>query len=146
MKVDGSYTFSASREVVWAKLLDPKVLAACIPGCRELSALGPDRYSVVLTVGVGAITGAYTGEVALTDLDRPNSFKMLVQGKGAGGAIRGEALVRLGERDGKTEVTVEGDSQVSGLLARVGQRLLGGVSKMLLGQFFEGLKANIEGG
>lgn len=145
MKVDGSYTFSASREDVWAKLLDPKVLAACIPGCRELNALGPDRYGIVLTVGVGAITGTYAGEVALTDMVPPNSLKMLVQGKGPGGTIKGEAVVRLVERDGKTEVTVEGDSQVSGLLARVGQRLLGGVSQMLLGQFFEGLKANVEG-
>ena len=50
--------------------------------------------------------------------------------------MRGSAVMELSEVEGGTKVTYAADVQVGGLIAGVGQRLLGGVSKMMLDQFF----------
>ena len=43
MKIEGSYTFKAPRQKVWDVLLDPKMIAQCMPGCEGLKEIGPDH-------------------------------------------------------------------------------------------------------
>jgi len=50
--------------------------------------------------------------------------------------IKGDGTVRLTETDGVTHIQVNGNAQVSGTIARVGQRLITGAAKSLLGRFF----------
>lgn len=90
-----------------------------------------------MNVGIGAVRGKYQATVDLSEVSSPESFRMTVQGKGSAGTIKGEGLVKLTEIEGATEVEVDGQVQVSGVIARVGQRLLSGVSKSLLGRFFD---------
>ena len=146
MKVQGTYSFKAKSERVWASLLSPEVLAQCIPGCQALNAVGGDKYEIDLKVGLGAISGTYSGTVALADQEEHSSFKMLVHGKGGGTTIQGEGLIRLNDNEAGTEVTVDGDARVTGVIARVGQRLLGSVAKSLMDQFFTCMKAKVEAG
>ena len=40
MLMSGEQQFAAPRETVWAKLNDPEVLKACIPGCETLEVIG----------------------------------------------------------------------------------------------------------
>jgi carbon monoxide dehydrogenase subunit G len=61
---------------------------------------------------------------------------MAVEGSGGPGFVRGEAAISLVETPGGTRVDYTADVQVGGLIAGVGQRLLGGVSKMMTDQFF----------
>ena len=68
MKISGSNTLAASPEQVWAAIMDPAVLARCIPGCESLTPTGPHSHSMRVTAGVAAIKGTYDGQVALTDL------------------------------------------------------------------------------
>ena len=144
MRVDGTYTFEADRDRVWKRLLDPDLLATCIPGCQELNTIGEGQYELVLKVGLGAISGVYSGTVTLTDIVEPSSYKMVVTGKGAGGTIKGEGSLALRDEDGEAVVEVAGEAQVSGLIARVGQRLLGSASKSLMNQFFGCMREKVE--
>ena len=146
MKVQGAYNFKAKGDRVWASLMSPDVLAQCIPGCQALAGVGGDKYEIDLKVGLGAISGTYSGTVALADKEEHSSFKMLVYGKGGGTTIQGEGLIRLNDNGAGTEVTVEGDAQITGVIARVGQRLLGSVAKTLIDQFFNCMKAKVETG
>ena len=74
----------------------------------------------------------------------PNrSYKLVVEGTGATGFVRGQSIVTLNEEAGKTLVDVAGDVQIGGAIARVGQRLLSGVSKMMMDRFFECLRSKI---
>ena len=98
-----------------------------------------------MKVGIGAVRGTYTGEVSLTDIDEPSSFRMTVSGKGRGGSVRGDGLLKFADSGDGTELIVEGDAQVTGVIARVGQRLLGGASKTLMDRFFGCLKSRLEG-
>ncbi|MGE3909408.1 MAG: CoxG family protein [Chloroflexota bacterium] len=143
MKVEGNYTFDAPRDRVWSVLLDPEALRACVPGLESLTETEPNTYEANLKVGVAAIRGSYKGNIKLSDLQEPSSYKMLVEGKGGAGFVRGVAEIELVDQGGSTQVIVKGDGNVGGTVAGVGQRMLGGVAKMLMGQFFDCLKKQL---
>jgi carbon monoxide dehydrogenase subunit G len=136
MKIEGTREIPAPRDKVWAAFLDPAVLSKAIPGCDALEEVGPGEYKAVMKIGVGAIKGTFEGKVRLTDLQPPDRYRMLVEGKGGPGFVRGEATMSLSDAAEGTQVAYDADVQVGGLIASVGQRMLGGVSKMMLDQFF----------
>ena len=144
MRIEGSYSLKAPRESVWEAFLTPEVLAGCIPGCQRLELEGEDTYTGEVRVGIGAISGTYTGKVRIADKRYPESFRLLGEGRGTGGSAKGEGSVRLVEGNGVTELKFAGDAQISGVVARVGQRLMDSAAKMLMNQFFECIKAKIE--
>ena len=143
MKIEGTYEFAAPRERVWSRLLDPAALRECIPGCEALDPIGPDRWTARLLVGAGPVRGRYSGSVAVTDRAEPDSYTLEVEGKGAPGFVKGTARVTLTAAGEVTRVDVAADGQVGGTVAAVGQRMLSGVAKMLMGQFFECLRARL---
>jgi hypothetical protein len=143
VKVEGSYTFDAPRDRVWTVLMNPEALKACVPGLETLTATGENTYEANLKVGVAMIKGSYKGNISLTDLNEPSSYKMNVDGKGGSGFVRGVAAIELVDAGDKTELKVMGDGNVGGTVAGVGQRMLGGVAKMLMGQFFDCLKKQL---
>jgi carbon monoxide dehydrogenase subunit G len=57
--------------------------------------------------------------------------------------VKGVASIELAEQGEQTVLNVVGDGNVGGPVAGVGQRMLGGVAKMLMGQFFECLKKQL---
>ena len=136
MKIEGSADIPAPREKVWAAFLDPNVLAQALPGCERLEAIGPNEYKATMKVGVAAIKGTFEGKVKLSDLEPPNRYRMAVEGSGGPGFVRGDAGMQMSDVDGGTKVSYDADVQVGGLIASVGQRMLGGVTKMMLDQFF----------
>jgi uncharacterized protein len=136
MKIEGANDIPAPREHVWAAFLDPDTLARALPGCEGLEAVGPGEYKAKMKIGVGAIKGTFEGKVRLFDLEPPTRYRMALEGSGGPGFVRGEAGMELSDADGSTRVSYSADVQVGGLIASVGQRMLGGVSKMMLEQFF----------
>ena len=136
MKLEGTYEVPAPRKKVWDAFQDPKVLKKAIPGCEKLEAIGPDEYKATMKVGVGGVKGTFEGKVKLSDKQAPDSYKMNVEGAGGPGFIRGETIITLTDQDGGTRVSYTADLQVGGLIASVGQRMLGGVSKMMADKFF----------
>ena len=143
MNVTGSYTFDAPAQQVWDLLLDTEAVAACVPGCESLEPIGEHKYRAALTMGIAAVTGRYEGTVEMADLVPPSSYRLIVQGRGKPGMVNGGTTITLTETDGTTTVAIDGTVQVAGTIARVGQRLLGGVSKMMMDRFFNCLKARL---
>lgn len=143
MDISGSYTFNASADRVWDVLMDPALLASCIPGCERFEPAGDDRYTVTLTVGLAAITGTYTGTVVLVDKVPRSSYRLIVEGQGRPGFVKGSSSIALRADGATTVVDVTGTVQTGGPIARVGQRLIGGVAKMMLDRFFACLQAKV---
>jgi len=127
-------------------MLSPDALKDCVPGCESLDASGTDEYQVTLKVGVAAIRGTYKGKISIVEKDEPNSYRLKVEGRGGPGFVRGEAVITLQEAGEQTTVSVDADGNVGGTVAGVGQRMLGGVAKMLMDQFFNCLKARAGAG
>lgn len=136
MKIEGSHDIQAPRAKVWDAFLNPEQLRQAIPGCEKLEAIGPDEFRATMKVGVAAVKGTFEGKVKLTEKAPPNSYRMAVEGSGSPGFVRGDTVITLTDIDGGTRVAYSADVQVGGLIAGVGQRMLGGVSKMLADQFF----------
>ncbi len=144
MKVEGVYTFPAQPQQVWDLLLDPESLRTCIPGVESLTETSPDHWDAVLKVGVAAIKGTYKSKVAIAQKNPPEDYTLQVEGSGGPGFVKGSAKIILAPEGEGTRVRVEGDGQVGGMLAGVGQRMLPGVAKMLMNQFFECLIARLK--
>ncbi|QIM21578.1 carbon monoxide dehydrogenase subunit G [Phycicoccus sp. HDW14] len=147
MKITGTSTLDAAPDAVWRAILDPAVLARCIPGCEALTTVGEDRYAMTVTAGVAAIKGTYTGEVALTDMEKPSALRLKANGAGGPGTIDADVRVHLTPSGaGGTDLAYEADATVGGTIGGVGQRMLAGVTRKMAGQFFSALDADIAGG
>jgi carbon monoxide dehydrogenase subunit G len=136
MKLEGAYEIPVPRQKVWDAFLDPETLRQAIPGCEKLEAVGGGEYKATMKIGVAAVKGTFEGKVRLSDLKAPESYRMAVEGSGGPGFVRGDTVITLSEAGAGTKVSYSADVQVGGLIAGVGQRMLGGVSKMMADQFF----------
>ncbi|ALG74111.1 carbon monoxide dehydrogenase [Azospirillum thiophilum] len=142
---EGSRDVPATPEQVWAILLDPKELAALLPGCEALDLVGPNAYRAEVVVGIGPVRGRYTAEVALSDLDPPNALTLTGSGTSALGSGSGTGHVTLERTATGTRVTYRYGASVGGKVAAVGGRMLDSASRLLIGQFFEKLVARAGG-
>jgi carbon monoxide dehydrogenase subunit G len=137
MAMSGEYQLAATPEAVWAKLNDPAVLKACIPGCDSLEVVGENEFLAVATNKIGPVKATFKGRVKLTDLDPPHGYKISGQGEGGvAGFAKGGASVKLAPKDGGTVLSYEVEAQIGGKLAQLGQRLVNGAAKKLADDFF----------
>jgi len=121
---------------------DPEVLARAIPGCESLEKVGPDEYRMKMKMALASLSGAFEGKVRITEQTPPNSFRLVVEGTGRIGFVKGDGLLKLSPAEaGGTEVAYEGDAQVGGTIAAVGQRLIDGTAKTMIKKFFDKLAA-----
>lgn len=139
MKISGSYLVPASPERTYQLLQDPVVLAKCMPGTDHLDKLAEDQYEMKMKMAIASIGGLFTGKIRLADQNPPTSFRLVVEGTGKIGFLKGEGLLNLAPQGESTEVAFDGDVQVGGTIASVGQRLLDTTSKMIIKKFFEKL-------
>ena len=143
MEITGTYKFAGTQQHVWTLLMDPEAIKSCLPGCTELRPIGENRYHAEMTIGVAAVTGTFTSTVTLTDLQPPHSYRLSVDATGKPGFARGSAIVVLRATTSGTEVEVIATSEVGGLIARVGQRLIDGVARMTMDKFFGCLTSRV---
>ena len=139
MKISGSYTLPLPPERAYQMMQDPEVLARAIPGCQGLEKMGEGEYHLKMKMMLAGLSGAFEGSVRITDQNPPSSFRLVVAGSGRIGFVEGDGLLKLSAADGGTEVSYEGDAQVGGTIASVGQRLIDGTAKMMIKKFFEKL-------
>jgi len=141
VKLEGTHQLEASRERVYQSLVNPEVLQRCIPGCERLERTGENSFSAIIRAGVGSIKGLFDGNVRLEDLREPEHFRIVVEGKGAPGFLKGSGDLDLKQEANITTVNYTGDIQVGGTIASVGQRMIQGTAKMMAAQFFTCLGA-----
>ena len=143
MKIEGSYMFNAPRQRVWDLLLDPKIMAQCMPGCEAMNEVAPDRYETVMKVGVASVKGTYKGKVAIKDKQPPAHYVLSGEGSGGPGFMQGDVVIDLQESNGQTKLIYSTEPKIGGLIASVGQRMLNGVAKLMADQFFKKVESFI---
>jgi carbon monoxide dehydrogenase subunit G len=142
VKISGSYTLPVAPERAYQVLQDPAILAQAMPGCESLEKIGPDEYRMKMKVLLAALSGQFEGKVRISDQSPPSSFRLIVEGSGRIGFLKGDGLLRLSRAETSTAgtlVSYEGDTQVGGTMAAVGQRLIDGTAKMMIKRFFDKL-------
>ena len=140
MKLEGDYIFDGPREAVWELVRDPEVLATALPGTQSLEQISENEYAGKMHVRIGPVSGVFDGKIVVSDEVPPESCTLAVNGRGAPGHAHGTGHVQLFEQDnGKTLMEYQGDMQVGGRLANVGQRLIDSASKSMINQGLESL-------
>jgi carbon monoxide dehydrogenase subunit G len=144
LKVGGAYPLPGPRERVYTLLLEPEVLCRCMPGCKHLERTAENEYAIKMNVAISSISGLFDGTVRVADLQQPESFRLVVDGCGRAGFVKGDGVLSLSDSGGATEVRYDGEIQAGGLIAGVGQRLLETTARMLIKRFFDRLGEEVE--
>lgn len=145
MKLQGEYIFDGPREEVWEIVRDPEVLATALPGTQSLELVGENEYAGKMNVRIGPVAGVFAGKIVVSDEVPPESCTLEVEGKGAPGFGSGTGHVQLIElEEGQTLLKYEGDMQVGGKIASVGQRLIDTASKSMISQGLESLNNSLK--
>jgi uncharacterized protein len=138
MEIKGAYKIAASREKVWAALNDAAILRKCLPGCEKLEKESDTSFSATVKTKIGPVSARFAGAVTLEDLDPPNGYRIVGEGKGGvAGFAKGAAKVTLSDDGGATVLAYDADAKVGGKLAQIGSRLVAGTVRKLTDEFFK---------
>lgn len=141
MKIEHTYTFKGvSRETLWQTIQDQDVLRRALPGCKVFEEVEENVYHTVLSINIGPIKGEFTAEVRQVEMNEPEFYRLLVHVKGKPGEIEANAAMHMADSDNGAILTCDADVEVTGLLASIGQRIIGGVAKVVMGQFFKDIE------
>jgi carbon monoxide dehydrogenase subunit G len=146
MELQGTHQFKAPLSDVWAALLDPTVLAKALPGGDQLEQVGENDYKAAMNVRVGPVQGRFEGKVTLSDVVQFESYRMKVSGTGSAGFLNGEGSLALQANDEGTLLTYNGDVQIGGRIAAVGQRLVDSTAKSIIRQGLKTLDDQLQNG
>ena len=156
MKLNGTHTIGAPPERAFELLIDPDVLMRCIHGCENITHKGEEVYDMTISAGIGPIRGTYTGTVAISDLQPPTCYTMAADIKGPTGFVKGQGIITLASKDGEdkendkegrgdsSQITFDGDVQIGGPLAAVGQRLHLSIARLMIRQLFGAMDAEAQ--
>jgi carbon monoxide dehydrogenase subunit G len=145
MKIEGEYLFDGPRQAVWEIVRDPDVLATALPGTQSLEQVAENEYQGEMQVRIGPVGGLFSGRVLISDEVPPESLTMTVEGRGKPGFVKGTGSMQLTSAEQeKTLMQYEGEMEVGGRLASVGQRMMDSVSKSLLKQGLDSLNQALQ--
>lgn len=144
MHIEGSYEFESERELVWDVLMDIEVLGSIIPGSKGLQEIAANTYQSKLAVKVGPVSGKFESTFELAEVKPPESYKLIVAGRGPAGHVTGEGVIRLEQTARKTVMYYAGDAKIGGKIAAVGQRLLDIAAKQIARQSLKKLARQVE--
>lgn len=145
MELSDEIRVKADKATVFAKLNDPEILKACIPGCEELTQSAPNELEAKVVLKIGPVKAKFAGEVELDPSGAPDRFSLTGEGKGGvAGFAKGGADVTLTTDGDETIVAYTAKADVGGKIAQLGSRLVAGTAKRLSAQFFEKFAEHVE--
>lgn len=145
MKLTGKHILNAPPSRVWEILMDTQSLAKVVPGISSLEKISENSYKSILSIKLGPVSGSFSGNLQLEDIAEQKSFTLKAQQNSKIGNANANIKIELAPVDDQqTAIVFDGDAQLSGLMASMGQRLIGGVSDTLTKQFFKNLEKELE--
>jgi uncharacterized protein len=144
MQLTGRHIVNSHTEKVWNLLMDADILARIIPGVSRLEKTGENTYNSILVIKIGPVSGSFSGVLQLEDIVAEKGFILKVQQNSKIGNAAAAMNISLQPvNNNQTEVAFDGNVKLSGLLATMGQRIVGGVANKLTRQFFDNLDAEL---
>ncbi len=146
MELSDTRQIKADVAHVWAAILNPEVLQACIPGCKSMTGSIAEGYTAVVVQKVGPVSATFTGVVTLSDIVEGKSLRISGEGKGGpAGFAKGGADVALDATAEGTMLTYSVKASVGGKIAQLGSRIIDGFAKKLADEFFTRFQEAVEG-
>jgi carbon monoxide dehydrogenase subunit G len=79
------------------------------------------------------------------DAFSPQQCRLVGEGSGTPGFVKTSTTIVLKSEGEGTVLSYRGDVQIGGLISGVGQRMIGGIAKMMLHRFFKRMSKELEG-
>ena len=145
MILNGTHIFDVDKNRLWDYLMDPDVLAKITPGVSELETLDENNFISVSTIKIGPVKGSFKGKLTVLDKCEPDSFAINMEQKSKIGNAQVKVTMELLESTpDSTELIFDGKANLSGVIARTGQRVLSGVANHITKEVFQALEKHIE--
>jgi carbon monoxide dehydrogenase subunit G len=147
MKLEGAIDIAAPAADVWAVLIDPTDLAACVPGVDEVRQLDPTTFEGVVRASVGPIHGRFAFRSVTTRATFPNDLVVDVEGTDSMTNSRVithvEAAV-VEQAPGASTLTYRATVTTKGRLAIIGDMVLRATAGVMIGQVTRCLRDRLE--
>ena len=138
MKIQDGFTIDAPAADVWALLSDPERVATLLPGASMGDRIDDNTYAGGMSVKVGPLAVAYDGTVSFQLDEDERSVEVRARGRGKRGMGTADMTMTsqvVAHGDTRTEVTIDSDVVVTGILAQMGRGMIQVVSKKMLQEF-----------
>jgi carbon monoxide dehydrogenase subunit G len=147
MHFEGSVPIRASREKVWAFVIDPDQVGQCGPGVEKIEVVDATHFKATAKVGIGFISARFVVDMSFAELVAPDKAVIKAHGQAPGSAVDADAAMNLSDGpDGTTVMDWNADVNIAGTLAGVGARLIEGTANKMIGQTFDCMRSKLEGG
>ncbi len=145
MHFEGSVPIKASRDKVWAFVIDPEQVGQCGPGVESIEVIDATHFKATAKVGIGFISARFVVNMEFAELDAPDKAVIKAHGQAPGSAVDANASMDLSDDgSGGTVMDWVADVNLSGTLASVGARLIDGTANKMIGQTFDCMKTKLE--
>jgi uncharacterized protein len=145
MHFEGSVPIKASREAVWAFVIDPDQVGRCGPGVEKIEVVDATHFKAMAKVGIGFISARFNVDMTFAELVAPDKAVIKAHGQAPGSAVDADALMTLSDGpDGTTVMDWTADVNIAGTLAGVGARLIEGTANKMIGQTFDCMRTKLE--
>jgi len=147
MRIEDRFIVAAPRERVWAAIIDPTVVAPCVPGCQGVTVASPTLYKAKIRVQLGVIKADFNVEVEVTAQIPPEELRSRTRGEEGtrASSLSAENLLRLVARsESETEVWYSSEVSVVGRLGKFGLGVMKKKAESLGRDFATAFKARVE--
>jgi len=144
MQIKGTKQFEASPEEIWNLIMDPEVLARITPGITSLEQIEPQKFIAVSEIKIGPMRERFVGEVELQNIINEERLTISLSQKSRIGIVKAEIDLKIMGENGVSVIDYNGEAKLAGTLARLGQRVMGGIVSSMTKKFFDELKKEID--
>ncbi len=150
MNFSGTYTFEAERQAVWDLMMNPDAIASAMPGVDEFVPIEGEAnaWQAKAKISLAAVNGNYVGTIRMSEQEPPHQYRLTVNGEGQQSIIGGTVLIKMeyDEANQQTLLTWDAEANISGKLARIGQRVIKAAANMMSNRFFNNLAQQLSTG
>jgi carbon monoxide dehydrogenase subunit G len=144
MKVEGTKSFAAPRDVVWRVLNDPAQMAQTMPNVESFD-VEDDRHwraNVAVPLGLGSLKMSINFDK--TEERAPDFARLKAKGTGVGALLSMDTQFELAESDGGTDMRWEADVQIAGPVGAMGQRVIQPIVNQQVKQVLAALERQVQ--
>jgi len=144
MIFEGKYAIKASREKVWAFIVNPAQISKCLPDVKSLEVEGEDRFVAVVRVGVGLIRTDFKFRIEIVSKSPMGSVQLKAVGTDSGSSVLIDTRIELKEIAEGTELIYSSDAKIGGMMASLGQRIIKDAVEHTVTSIFECVKQQLK--
>jgi len=147
MQLENSFQVRAPADKVFAYLLDVDKVVGCVPGAELTEVVDKSTFKGKVKVKVGPITVAYSGTARISERDDARRIATLsADGRETTGpgSARASAVMKVESAADGSLVQIVTEYHVAGRVAQFGRGVMEDVSRRLIKDMADCIRANVE--